>query len=72
MTSTAISIKADREYVRNLAILAKTNGVTVATLVRCALDITCGENLETIGFFITQNCAGMHNNENESTPESKQ
>lgn len=62
-TSTAVSLRANRPYVQSLRALAEKKGVTVADLVRDALDAQLGEELKSFVIFF----ANSGNDDSQST-----
>lgn len=58
MTSTSIPVKGDRDYIQTIKTLAAMRSVSIAELVRAALDATYGMALEDIkAFSIAQDAA---------------
>ena len=51
---TAVSIKADREYIKALRAVAAVQGITVGELVRASLDAQLGDELKPyLDFFLS-------------------
>ncbi len=63
--STAVSVRANRNYIRALKVLASERGLPIADLVREALDKTLGESIEAkVLFFATIDCQNSQSNDN--------
>lgn len=68
--SISVSIEGDRTYVKALKALAYTRGVTIAKLVRSAIDKEYGHDLEPhLDFFVAQDGRkNVHLDTNTSKP----
>jgi|GEM_PF-2124124 len=60
MTATTISVNGDREFVRQLRLLAVANDMTIGALVREALDEKYRDKLPQATSFITENGSGQN------------
>lgn len=69
-TSTSIPVSGDRTYTRSMRTLASLRGVTVAELVRKALDAAYGAELERIrGIFFGTGDASKQQKSGETSKE---
>jgi hypothetical protein len=71
MGTTNVSLRADRDYVKQLAIFAIENDITVGSLVRAALDKTLGRDLENASSFFAESFASKQNSVLKSNAEAQ-